>query len=240
MSIIDSILAGIAYGMGVTVWFFIYDGSLLSLTIGSVCFAIILMAIPYYRLDFFIGRPGVLSDKNMDLVEGLIVYMGNFIGTMWIGVMIKLFGSQNKHMVEIAHFALEYLKNESWDTILVISILGGMMFYAGAMAVNRGHTPFYFMLAAFVCMMAHWPMIHAVWYAMWIDTWAGYWYLIIPVTLGNLIGSNVWYMLRKHSPTYQNQKYITPDSYDIVDRFRDFVRNSKNSEDPNKDNHSDK
>ncbi len=47
-------------------------------------------------------------------------------------------------------------------------------------------------------------------------------------------------MLRKHSPTFKNQDYIKPDEYDIVDRFRDFVRNNKNSEDPNKDNHSDK
>lgn len=239
MSIIDSILGGIAYAMGVAVWFFVYDGSLLSLTVGSVCFAIILMAIPYYRLDFFLGRPGVLSDKNMDPVEGLIVYMGNFIGVMWVGVLIKLFGPRPEHMIATAHYVLEYLHGESWDTVFVISILGGMMFYAGAMAVNRGHPPTYFWAAAFVCMMAHWPMIHVVWFSFWVDSWATYWYLMIPVTLGNVIGSNVWFMLRKHSPTYQNKKYITPDSYDIADRLHDFVQNKKNQEN-NKDNPSGK
>ena len=238
MSIIDSILGGIAYAMGVTAWFFIYDGSLLSLIAGSVCFAIILMAIPYYRLDFFLGRPGVLTDKNTDPVETLIIYMGNFIGVMWVGVTIKLFGPTSEHMIATAHYALEYLDKASWDTVFVVSILGGMMFYAGAMTVNINGSPVYFMLASFVCMMTHWPMIHVVWYALWVDTWVGYWYLIIPVTLGNLIGANVWFMLRKHSPTYKNKKYVTPDSYDIVDKFHDFVLNNRN-QDSNNDNSSD-
>ena len=239
MSIIDSILGGIAYAMGVTAWFFVYDGSLLSLIIGSVCFAIILMAIPYYRLDFFIGRPGVLSDKNTDPFETLIIYMGNFIGVMWVGVLMKLFGPQQEHLVATAHYTLEYLHGQTWDTVFVISILSGMMFYAGAMAVNRGHPPTYFMAAAFVCMMVRWPMIHVVWYALWVDTWSEYWYLVIPVTLGNLIGSNVWFMLRKHSPTYKNIKYLKPDSYDIADKFHNFVQNNKN-QNSNKDNLSDK
>ena len=239
MSVIDSMLAGIAYAMGVTAWFFVYDGSLFSLAIGSVCFAIILMAIPYYKLDFFIGRPGVLTDKNIDIFETIFIYMGNFVGVMWVGVLIKLFGPRNEHLVEIAHYTLTYLHEQTWDTVFVISILGGMMFYAGAMAVNRGHSPLYFFAAAFVCMMTHWPMIHVVWYALWVDTWSEYWYLVIPVTLGNLIGGNLWVMLRKHSPTFRNKQFIEPDSYDIADRFHDFVSDKKNQR-SNKDKPSGK
>ena len=39
--------------------------------------------------------------------------------------------------------------------------------------------------------------------------------------------------------TYQNKKYLTPDSYDIADRLHDFVQNKKNQEN-NKDNPSGK
>lgn len=240
MSIIDSILAGLAYGLGATAWFFIYDGSLASLIVGSFCFAIVLMAIPYYRLDFFLGRPGALVDKNIDPVETIIVYFGNAIGVMWIAILMKLFAPMETHLQEVAEYCLSYLREQHWDSVFVISIFSGMMFYAGAMAINKGQPPIYFLLISFVCMMARWPTVHIVFYALWLDKWAGSWYLIVPVTLGNVIGSNIWVMLRKHSPTFKNQDYIKPDEYDIVDRFRDFVRNNKNSEDPNKDNHSDK
>lgn len=234
MSINDSVLGGIAYALGVVVWFFIYDGTLFSLTIGSVCFAIILMAIPYYRLDFFLGRPGILSDKNIDPIESVIIYMGNFIGVMWIGLLVKLFGPHSDHLVETAHYVLTYLYGLHLDTVFLISVFSGMMFYAGAMTVNIGHSPLYFWAASFVCMMAHWPMIHVVWFSLWVDSWSDYWYLIIPVTLGNIIGSNVWVILRKHSPTYKNKTYITPDTYDIADKFHDFVSDKKNQE-SNKD-----
>lgn len=217
MSIIDSVLAGLAYGLGATAWFFVYDGSLISIALGGFCFAIILMAIPYYKLDFFLGRPGALTDKNIDPIESLIIYFGNFIGVTWIGLLIKIFAPAENHIIATANYALSYLHSLSWDTVCVISVFSGMMFYAGSMAVNRGIQPSYFLLVSFVCIMCRWPTVHMVFYCLWADTWKDFWYLIIPVTVGNVIGSNVWVLLRKHSPTFKNEQYLTPDKHDIVD-----------------------
>ena len=244
MSIIDSVLAGLAYGMGATAWFLVYDESLLSLTIGSLCFSIILMAIPYYRLDFFLGRPGVLTDKNTSLIESIIVYFGNLIGIMWIGILMKIFAPHGDHISQVARYVLSHLAEQGWDTVFVVSIFSGMMFYAGAMAVNNGYAPTYFLLISFVCMMAHWPTVHMIFFCLWADTWESwsyFWYLIIPVTLGNIIGSNIWIILRRHSPTYKNERFIKPDSdeADIVRKFHQFVLDNQ-KKDSNNDNPSDK
>lgn len=235
MSMIDSVLGGLAIGLGAVAYMFIYDGTIAGSILAAFCFSIIMMAIPFYRLDFFLGRPGILTDKNNDPIETFIVYMGNFIGITWIALLMKLTPEYGEKIGKFAHMTLENLHNFTWDTVFLLSIFAGMMFYAGAMATTKGHTIFYFMLVNIVCVFAQWPTIHLVFFCLWSDTWAQYWYLIFPTTFGNIIGANLWIMLRKHSPTYHNEQYIKPDTYDIVDRFHDFVSNKKN-QDSNKDN----
>lgn len=235
MSIIDSILGGLAIGLGSVAYMTIYDGTQIGSVLAALCFSIIMMAIPFYKLDFFLGRPGILSDKNNDPVETGMIYMGNFIGITWIALVVKLFPEYGEKIGEYANYTLRTLHGFTWDTVLVLSIFAGMMFYAGAMATTKGYTVFYFLLVNIVCIFAKWPTAHLIMFCLWSDTWVNYWYLIIPTTIGNVIGSNVWIMLRKRSPTYKNKEYITPDSYDIVDRFRDFVYNNQNQS-KNKDN----
>lgn len=235
MSMIDSVLGGLAVGLGATAYMTIYDGTLLGNIVATFCFSIIMMAIPFYKLDFFVGRPGILTDKNTDPVESIIVYMGNFIGITWIALLMKVFPEYGERIGSYSHAILEQLHNLTWDTVFVLSMFAGMMFYAGAMAVNRGQTVFYFMLVNIVCVFAQWPTIHLIVWSLWSDTWDKYWYLIFPTTLGNVVGSNLWYLLRRHSPTFKNKDYVIPDSYDIADKFREFVLNNQNYEN-NKDN----
>lgn len=69
MILIDSILAGLAYGLGVTSYMWIYDGTLGANVIGVFCFSVIVMAIPFYKLNFFLGRPGILTNKNLTFID---------------------------------------------------------------------------------------------------------------------------------------------------------------------------
>lgn len=68
-TLIDAILGGLAYGLGVTSYLWIYDGTPSNAVVGAFCFSVIVMAIPFYDLNFFLGRPGVLSDKNLTVFE---------------------------------------------------------------------------------------------------------------------------------------------------------------------------
>ncbi len=153
--------------------------------------------------------------------------MGNFVGITWIGLLIKAFPIYGVDISEYAHNALEHLHEQSLGSLLLASTFAGMMYYAGVIAVNKGMPMTYFFAINLVCMLAHWPIFPLVFYCLWVDSWAQYWYLFIPITIGNIIGANIWIALRRHSPTYKNEQFIKPDSYDIVDRFRDFVYNNQ-------------
>ena len=220
---IDGVLAGLAVGLGSVAYMIAYDGTIVSHIVAALCFSIIMMSIPYYRLDFFLGRPGVLTSKNIDPIENMIIYMGNFIGITWIALLMKLIPQYGEKIGIRAHEVLMHLHEYSWDTVFILSIFAGMMFYAGAMATVHGNSIFYFLLVNFVCIFAEWPTVHLIFWCLWSDSWDIGWYLIIPTTLGNIIGANLWVLLRKHSPTYQNAEYLKPDSYDIADKFHEFV-----------------
>jgi formate/nitrite transporter FocA (FNT family) len=220
---IDGILGGLAVGLGTVAYMMTYNGTEMSTLIATLCFAIVMLAIPFYKLDFFLGRPGVLSDKNNNIIDNLVVLAGNAIGVTWIALLLKLFPEYHTKIQTYAHYTLEHLHGYTWDTVFILSIFAGMMLYAGAMATTKGATIFYFGLVVFVTCYAQWPILHLIIFCLWSDTWLDYWYLLIPTTLGNVIGVNLWIMFRKHSPTYQNAKYVTRERADIADKFHSFV-----------------
>lgn len=237
---IDAFLGGLAYGLGVTAYMWIYDGTVANGIVGAFCFSVIVMAIPFYNLDFFLGRPGLLSDKNITFFDNVMIFMGNFLGLAWMGLFVKILPQYGAKIIYNANYALNFMQNYSIDTNFILSIYAGMMFYAGAMAYRRGHTIFYFMLINLVCLFAQWPTMQFLTYCLWADSWRAHGYLMFPVVFGNIIGANIWVLLRKNSPTYKDKIYLTPDEpKSIADRIEELVLNS-DIQDSNKDNHSDK
>lgn len=234
----ESLLGGLAIGLGSVAYMHIYDGTLFSDMIGALCFCIIMLAIPYYDLDLFIGRPGLMVDRNTNPVESILIYLGNFIGVTWIALILKLIPEYAEKIGQLSNETLTLLHEYTWDTVFIISIFAGMMMYAGLVATYSDKIWGFFMAACFVTVAAKWPLCHLLFFCFWSDSWE-YWYLIVPVTLGNIIGSNIWGLLRKHSPRYKHAHLFTPDSSDIVDKFHDFVLRTKNQE-SNKDSPFDK
>lgn len=219
---IEAILGGIAVGIGSVAFMVISDGSMLGNIIGALCYAVILLAIEYYDLDLFVGRAGLLNNKNNDPIELILIYFGNFIGVSWVAFALKLVPKYGEQIGKVSHIMLQTLEDMSWDTCFVTAILCGMMMYAGIMVFKMSNTWAFFAIAIMTCVLAQWPFAHVIYFCLWSDSW-DYWYLIIPTTLGNIIGANVWGMLRRRSPRYKNKDKLTPDSYDIADRFHDFV-----------------
>ena len=219
---IDSVLGGLAIGLGTISYMHIYDGTLLSDIVGAICFSIIMLAIPYFDLDLFIGRPGLMVDRNTDPVELGLIYLGNFIGITWMALILKLIPEYGEPMRLLAHETLERLHAETFDTVFIVSTFAGMMVYAGLVAMKMKNVWTFFIAACFVTVMARWPLCHLVFFCFWSDSWEHF-YLIVPVTFGNVVGANIWGMLRQHSPKYKNAYLFTPDSSDIVDKFHDYV-----------------
>lgn len=238
---IDAFLGGLAYGLGVTAYMWIYDGTVANGIVGAFCFSVIVMAIPFYNLDFFLGRPGLLSDKNIGFFDNLAIFMGNFLGLTWMGLFVKVLPAYGAKITANANYALNFMANYSFDTNLILSIYAGMMFYAGAMACRKGYSVFYFMLINLVCLFAQWPTMQFLVFSLWADSWKPYGYLMFPVVLGNILGANIWVLMRRHSPKYKNKEYITQDApKSIADKIEELVLSNSSHQDSNKDNHSDK
>lgn len=162
--------------------------------------------------------------------------MGNFIGLCMIGLFVKVLPQYGAKIIYNANFALKFMRDYTVSTNFILSIYAGMMFYAGAMAYRKGHTVFYFMLINLVCLFAQWPTMQFLIYCLWADSWKEHGYLMVPIVLGNIIGANIWVMLRNFSNKFIDKQYIIPDKQDdIADRFEQIVLN-KSYLKKNKDN----
>lgn len=145
-----------------------------------------------------------------------------------------------------ADYALYFMHNYTFGTNFVLATFAGMMFYAGAMAVRKGQSVFYFMLINAVCLFAQWPTLHFLIYCLWASTNIGdYGYLLIPIISGNIFGANLWMILRKTSANFSNRQLLTPDEEeDIADRFaqefvlnRDYLKKNKDTHFDTSDEH---
>jgi len=83
--LIESILAGFVVSFGAIAYLFIDD-----MLISSICIGLVLMSIVYYDLDLFTGHGGLLTSQRETVIEGIIIFVGNNIGVMWIALLLKL------------------------------------------------------------------------------------------------------------------------------------------------------
>lgn len=182
------------------------------------------------------GRAGLFNSKNYGPVELVLIYLGNFVGVSWIALILKLMPNYYMKIYAISEAMLRDLSKERFDTIFILSIFAGMMTYAGIVAFKQSNTWAYFVAAIAIIMLTEWPLLPVVSLYIWLDDWQ-YWEIIFPVTIGNIIGVHIWSTLRQKSDRYKDN--FKPDSYDIADKFHDFVYNNQNLR-SNKDSHFDK
>lgn len=124
--LVKSILAGIAIGIGGTVFL-----SLDNKVLGALFFSIGLFIIVTRELNLYTGKIGYVFDNKLSyLIEVLVTIIGNFIGTFIVGNILRftrVYDALNKKAISMVNVKLD-------DTLLSIFILavlcGILMFIA--------------------------------------------------------------------------------------------------------------
>ena len=127
--LIKSILAGIMIGIGGTIYL-----SLDNKIVGSILFAIGLFIIVVYSFNLYTGKIGYLINNfNKKYIRELIITLiGNFIGTFFVGFILRYTRIYN--MISEKPKTLADIKlNDTLISILILSFFCGILMY---LAVN--------------------------------------------------------------------------------------------------------
>lgn len=127
--LIKSILAGIMIGIGGTIYL-----SLDNKIVGSILFAIGLFVIVVYSFNLYTGKIGYLINNfNKKYIRELIITLiGNFIGTFFVGFILKYTRIYNM-ISEKAKTLADIKLNDTLISILILSFFCGILMY---LAVN--------------------------------------------------------------------------------------------------------
>ncbi|MBR4216353.1 MAG: formate/nitrite transporter family protein [Candidatus Methanomethylophilaceae archaeon] len=133
--LLRSILAGMCIGIGGCV----YIGCEVK-WVGAILFAIGLFTILTYKLDLYTGKVGYAVDNPPSyIVDLLVIIVGNFIGTLILGIMMPLSGAEV--LVE------KKLENFLFFPVLFKGVLCGILMFIAADTFKKGKGP----LATFIC-----------------------------------------------------------------------------------------
>ena len=127
--LIKSILAGIMIGIGGTIYL-----SLDNKIVGSILFAIGLFIIVVYSFNLYTGKIGYLINNfNKKYINELIITLiGNFIGTFFVGFILRYTRTYNM-ISEKAKTLADIKLNDTLISILILSFFCGILMY---LAVN--------------------------------------------------------------------------------------------------------
>lgn len=127
--LIKSILAGIMIGIGGTIYL-----SLDNKIVGSILFAIGLFIIVVYSFNLYTGKIGYLINNfsKKYIRELIITLIGNFIGTLFVGFILK-YTRIYTMISEKAKTLADIKLNDTLISILILSFFCGILMY---LAVN--------------------------------------------------------------------------------------------------------
>ncbi len=132
MILISSILAGFFITFGATVYLMCLsygNGQFLSRIVGATMFCIGLFTIIHFELWLYTGKVGyVFNNKPIYLLECLICFIGNALGSIGLSSLIKL-TSAGTRLQEQAATIVDSKLNSTWYSIFIMSMLCGVMIY---------------------------------------------------------------------------------------------------------------
>lgn len=180
-----SILAGMMIALGGTI--FLSVGGV----IGASLFAIGLMTICVFQLELFTGKVGLLATNGINVGKVIEIWFGNLFGTMIVGfgIILTPIGLQlSEKAVDIV--ALRIANGPFAN--LALGIFCGLLMYIAVTAHSKTNNPLYliFPVATFIlCGFNHCvaDMFYLSIGAMELADYT----VLIPTTLGNVIGCNV-------------------------------------------------
>lgn len=187
--LVKSIVAGVMIGIGGTIYL-----SVENKVVGSILFAIGLFAIVVYGFNLYTGKIGYLvTNFNFKYIKELIItLMGNFIGTLFVGFILRytriysLISEKAKTLVDIK-------LDDTIISILILSFFCGILMYFAVNSykelkdVGRYIAVFLGVIVFILCGFEH--CIANMYYFSVSSSWClnGFLYLLVMI-LGNSLG----------------------------------------------------
>lgn len=133
-----AILAGIAIGIGGTIYL-----TLENKIIGSLMFTVGLYTICTQGLNLFTGKVGYLvNNKPSYLIDLVIIWIGNFIGTFTSAKLIQL----TRLTIDATNIC-NIKVNDSYLSLFILGIFCGMLMYIAVDGYKKTNNP----IILFIC-----------------------------------------------------------------------------------------
>ena len=159
---------------------------------GALLFSMGLLTILCLKLELFTGKAGLLATKEITPGKLLEIWIGNFIGTLGMALMLLL----TPRGAELSNKAMEIvavrLANGFFVNLIYGIFCGMLMFMAVKTWQFTNVNPFYAMMPVgifIVCGFNH-CVADMFYLHMGCLHFSDYW-VLIPTTIGNLIGCNI-------------------------------------------------
>ncbi len=186
---VSATIAGMLIGMGGTVFL-----SQSNPVVGSFLFAIGLFTIVAFQLHLFTGKIGYLPFQKPEyLLELLITWLGNLVGTGLTALMVKnsrIYGGMAERVASIAEVKL----SDSFLSIFLLAIFCGMLMFIAVDTYRNLQGSTLRFIGVFVPVMVfilsgfeH--VIANMFYFSLAGVWSGHCLaMIFVMTLGNAVG----------------------------------------------------
>lgn len=189
-----AILSGITIGVGGTVFL-----SAESRVVGAVLFTVGLYIICIQGLNLFTGKVGYLFDnKPIYLVELLVIWIGNFLGTAISAALILQ--TRISGIADTARSLCEVKLQDSYVSLFVLGIFCGMLMFIAVDGFKKTNgNPVILFLGVVTFILCGFEHCIA---DMFYFTLAGMWSVkallcILVITLGNSVGGVLIPLVKK-------------------------------------------
>ena len=204
--LISSILSGFCITFGATVYLLSLNygnGAFGARIAGAFMFCIGLYTIIHFGLWLYTGKVGyILDNKPNYILQVVVCFIGNAIGSMLLSYLIGL-TSQGEILKAQATPIVNAKLNASWYSILIMSIMCGIMIYLAVEGhkrakYNLAKAIFAFMPIILFILAGFEHVVANVTYFMYagIFSWKALLYFVI-MFFGNAIGSLIFDSLLK-------------------------------------------
>ena len=189
-----SIIAGVMIGIGCII--FLSIGG----TAGALLFSMGLLTILVLKMELFTGKAGLLATNEIKPGKLLEIWVGNFLGTFCLA--LGLIGTPKG--IELANKASEIvairLANGPFTNFIYGIICGMLMYMAVKTWQMTSGNPFYAMLPVAIFILSGFNHCVADMFYLHIGCMSvvDYW-VLIPTTIGNIVGCNLIPMALENS-----------------------------------------
>ena len=180
-----SMLAGMAITLGATVYLSVGG------VVGALLFSVGLMTVVAFKLDLFTGKAGLLATNEITIGKLIKIWFGNFLGAFLTSLAVLISPIGEKVAVSATPILETRLGNHPVEN-LILGIFCGILMYIAVFGFQKtGNILFLIMPVAtfIVCGFNH-CVADMAYITLSCRTPLDYW-VLIPTTLGNLIGCNV-------------------------------------------------